>query len=430
MRIASITAGAAGMYCGSCMRDNTLATALQEQGHDALLFSTYTPIRTDEPNVSQQRIFFGGINVYLEQKSGIFRHTPRWFDRLLSGQRLLRWVSKFAVSVRAEELGDLTLSMLDGANGNQRKEVEKFVEWFESHWRPDVILRTSVLLSVTVPELKRRVKAPIIATLQGDDIYLEMLPPDIRAKAIAKIRSNCSHVDGYIATCKYYADFMSGYLGLPRDRFQVVYPGIKLGGDKAESRKPEAGGRKPTIGYFARIAPEKGLHILADAFIHLRKLPGAPDCRLRFSGWLGAHNRKYLNEILTKLTKAGLTNDFEHVDSPSHEDKLGFLQSIDVLSVPAPYREPKGLYVLESLSQAVPVVQPRHGSFPELIEMTGGGLLVNPEDPIDLANGLRKLLEYPGLRQELGSKGQSAVRERFTAETMAKDTLAVLQQYT
>src|SRR5712691_11729186 len=105
MKIASITAGAAGMYCGSCMRDNTLAAALCALGHDALLIPTYTPIRTDEEDVSQKRVFFGGINVYLEQKSGLFRHTPAWFDRLLNFPRLLRWVSKFAVSVRAEDLG-------------------------------------------------------------------------------------------------------------------------------------------------------------------------------------------------------------------------------------------------------------------------------------------------------------------------------------
>src|SRR5262249_50424053 len=154
-----------------------------------------------------------------------------------------------------------------------------------------------------------------------------------------------------------------------------------------------------------------------------------PPARLRFSGWLGDHNKPYFNEILKKLTGAGFSKDVEHVESPSHADKLRFLQSIDILSVPTPYREPKGLYVLEALSQGVPVVQPRHGSFPELIEMTGGGLLVNPQDPVDLANGLRQLLDDSSLRQELARKGHAAVRERFTAEVMARNTLAVLQQH-
>jgi glycosyltransferase involved in cell wall biosynthesis len=427
MRIASITAGAAGMYCGSCMRDNTLAAALCALGHDALLIPTYTPIRTDEANMSQSRVFFGGINVYLEQKSGLFRHTPWWLDRMLNFPRLLRWVSKFAVSVRAEELGDLALSMLDGADGKQRKEVDKLLRWFETSWRPDVVLLTNVLLSGIVPELKRRLKVPVVATLQGDDIFLEMLPPEIRKKAIAKIVANCAEVDGYIATCEYYANFMAGYLGLPRDRFHVVYPGINFPPTQAESRKPKAD--PPTIGYFARIAPEKGLHLLTDAFILLRKTPDAPPCRLRFSGWLGEHNKPYLAGIEKKLADAGLSNEYEHVDSPTLADKVRFFQSIDVMSVPAPYREPKGLYVLEALAQGVPVVQPRHGSFPELVEMTGGGLLVNPDDPADLAQGLRRLLLDEPLRRELGQKGQAAVRERFTAEFMAGNTLAVLQRY-
>src|SRR2546430_17001230 len=114
MRITYITAGAGGMFCGSCLRDNTLVAALIAQGHDALLIPTYTPIRTDEPNVSQKRIFFGGINVYLQQKFALFRHTPWLFDRLLDGQPLLRWVSRFAARTRAEELGELTISMLKG----------------------------------------------------------------------------------------------------------------------------------------------------------------------------------------------------------------------------------------------------------------------------------------------------------------------------
>jgi hypothetical protein len=133
MRIAYITAGAAGMYCGSCMRDNTLVAALCKAGHDAILIPTYTPIRTDEVDVSQQRIFFGGINVYLEQKFWLFRHTPWLFDRLLNFRWLLRWVSRFAARTKYSELGQLTISMLQGEDGKQRKEVDKLVEWLGNH---------------------------------------------------------------------------------------------------------------------------------------------------------------------------------------------------------------------------------------------------------------------------------------------------------
>src|ERR1700747_2713116 len=119
MRIAYITAGAAGMYCGSCMHDNTLVSALTAQGHDALLIPTYTPIRTDEADVSQQRVFFGGINVYLQQKLSLFQHTPWLLDRFFDFPRLLRWVSRFAMKTQAEELGELTISVLKGEHGFQ-----------------------------------------------------------------------------------------------------------------------------------------------------------------------------------------------------------------------------------------------------------------------------------------------------------------------
>src|SRR2546423_1116005 len=101
MKIAYITAGAAGMFCGSCMHDNTLVTPLRARGHDALLTPTSTPIRTDEADVSQSRVFFGGINVYLQQHSSLFRKTPWFIDRLLDIPRLLRWVSRFAVNTQA-----------------------------------------------------------------------------------------------------------------------------------------------------------------------------------------------------------------------------------------------------------------------------------------------------------------------------------------
>ena len=129
MRIAYITAGAAGMYCGSCMRDNTLVAALREAGHDALLIPTYTPIRTDEADVSGARVFFGGINVYLEQKFWLFRHTPRLFDRLLNFRWLLRWVSRFAAKADYSALGQLAVSMLRGSDGKQRKEVAQLTGW-------------------------------------------------------------------------------------------------------------------------------------------------------------------------------------------------------------------------------------------------------------------------------------------------------------
>lgn len=427
MRIAYITAGAAGMYCGSCMHDNTLVVALRRLGHDALLIPTYTPIRTDEPDVSQPRIFFGGINVFLQQKLALFRHTPRLFDRLLDAPGLLRWAGRFASKTRAEELGDLTVSMLKGERGYQRKEVLQIADWFAAEGRPDIIVLSNVMLSGMVHEIVQRINVPVLCTLQGDDIYLEALPPAARQQVLTLIRAHAADIQGYLTTSSFYADFMSGYLGISRDRMHVVYPGLNLDGHDGV---PNARHTPPfTIGYFARICPEKGLHNLAEAYHILRKQPDMPECRLRIAGWLGDHNKKYLQDILAKLADAGLGAEVEHVDCPDHKSKVEFFKSLDVFSVPTTYREPKGLYILEAWANGVPVVQPRHGSFPELIEATGGGELSHVDDPHDLARTLGELIQNPARRLELGQRGQEGVRRHFHAERMAAETVKVFERY-
>jgi glycosyltransferase involved in cell wall biosynthesis len=444
MRIAYITAGAGGMFCGSCLHDNTLAAALVRQGHDALLIPTYTPIRTDEPDVSQKRVFLGGINVYLQQKLGLFRHTPWFLDRLFDARPLLRWVSRFAVKTEASDLGDLTVSILEGEHGHQRKEVDKLVTWLRDEVKPEIVHLTAALLSGLVHEVKQRLNVPVLCSLQGDDIFLESLPESHRSRCLALVRVHCREIDGFVATSAYYADFMSDYLSIPRERIHVVLPGLNLAGHGGH-REPltpnpsplYAGGevlgvrgeRPFTIGYFARICPEKGLHVLTDAFHLFKQTPGTEQCRLHVSGWLGANNQKYFEDIQSKLKERRLHEHFAHLEAPDHDSKVRFLQEIDVLSVPTTYREPKGLYVLEALANGVPVVQPRHGSFPELIEATGGGLLVEPNDPHDLARALRQLFDNAAHRAELGRKGKDAVHSRFHAERMATETTAIYDRY-
>lgn len=426
MRIAYITAGAGGMFCGSCLHDNTLAAALIRQGHDALLIPTYTPLRTDEPDVSYRRVFLGGINLFLQEKLRLFRHTPGFIDRLFDARPLLRWAARLAGKTEAADLGDLTLSLLEGEHGHQRKEVDKLVSWLAEEIRPEVVHLTAALLSGLVHEMKDRLRVPVLCSLQGDDIFLESLPESHRSRCLALVRLHCREIDGFVATSAYYADFMADYLAIPRPRIQVVHPGLNLAGHGAARSEQQ---RPFTIGYFARICPEKGLHNLTEAFHLLKQTPGAEQCRLHVSGWLGGNHHAYFEELRNKINARGLEEHFLHVEAPDHESKVRFFHGIDVLSVPTTYREPKGLYVLEALANGVPVVQPRHGSFPELIEATGGGLLVAPDDPHDLARALRQLLDNPAHRRELGSKGKEAVHGRFHAERMAAETAAIYAQY-
>ncbi len=421
MKIAYITSGAAGSFCGSCIHDNTLAAALIDLGHDALLIPTYTPIRTDETDVTSKRVFFGGINVYLQQKSRLFRWTPWFLDRLLDFRWLLNGVSRFAGSLRYDQLGALALSMLEGEHGNQRKELDKLTAWLEADFRPDVIQFTNLLIGGIAPRLKKTFGVPVLGMLQGDDVFLDALPPEYRRKAIDLMRRNDPTFDGYIVTSAAYADYMADYLKLDRHKMHVVYPGLNLKFHKKNERtKTEP---PLAVGYFARMAPEKGFHVFCQAFRLLQQMPGVPRCVARASGYLGSGNQAYFEACKKDLV------DFEYVDSPDAVSKNRFLESLDVFSVPAVFHEPKGLYVLEAWAHKLPVVQPRSGSFPELIERTGGGLLVEPENPAALAQAWKRLLEDPVERRELGEKGYAGLHAQFHAAAMAQQTLDVYRRY-
>ncbi len=210
-----------------------------------------------------------------------------------------------------------------------------------------------------------------------------------------------------------------------------THPHRLSGAEPPRSRRPAAAARRPALHHrlLRPHLPREGAARPGRGVPAVALRPRRPRCRLRVSGWLGDSNKKYLDDIQKRLKAAGLADDFDHVDSPSHDDKVRFLHGIDVLSVPTTYREPKGLYVLEALANGVPVVQPRHGSFPELLEATGGGVLVRPDDPRDLADALRRLMDDPARGEEFGRKGQEAVHARFHADRMADETAAVYAQY-
>jgi len=426
VKIAYVTAGAAGMYCGSCLHDNALAAALIRGGHDAALIPIYTPIRTDETDVSLDRVFYGAINVYLEQKSALFRHTPWLVDRMLNARGLLDWAGRRGASVDARQLGELTLSVLAGEDGKQAKELERLIDWLAHEFRPDVVNLPNSMLLGLVPEIRRRVGVPVVCTLQGEDIFVEDLDPHYRERVRALMREKARHADAFIVNSRYYRDFMADYLTVPSDRIFVVPLGLNLAGHGSAPPPPD--GPPHVVGYLARICPEKGLHVLVEAFRLLGRALGPDQVRLRVAGYLGPRDRDYRDGIAEQIREWGLAEAVDWVGEVDRKQKIDFLSSLHVLSVPTVYREPKGLYVLEALANGVPVVQPRHGAFPELIEATGGGLLVEPGDAEQLARALGDVLARRDLRRELGQRGQLAVRREFRDDSTAERVLNVYRE--
>jgi len=431
LKIAYITAGAAGMYCGSCMHDNTLARALTRRGVDVQLIPLYTPIRTDEDDVSVDKVFFGGVNVFLQQKSSLFRWLPRFFDRLLDSPRLIRWATASASKTDAKMLGELTVSVLRGNSGHQRKEVGKLADYLSKADRPHIVNFSNMMIAGCGPALKERLGVPLLVTLQGDDIFLDELPEPYKSQAFSEIRRLVQEIDGFIVNSRYYADYMADYFSIPPEKLHIT----PLCLDTADFHEFVNGSPRkidtalpPTIGYLARLAPEKGLHLLVDAFTELRRRPDMDQAQLRIAGYLGDNNRPYAEEQFKRLEKAGLQDAYEYLGAVDRPGKIEFLKGIDLLSTPTLYREPKGLFVLEALAAGVPVVQPSHGAFPELLEATGGGRLFAPEDAGQLANAMHALLVDHEGRRALGETGRQTVHQQFHADAMAESMLQIYEK--
>jgi glycosyltransferase involved in cell wall biosynthesis len=432
MKILYLTGGAGQMYCGSCLRDNALAAELISRGHDVTLLPVYTPTLTDEPNVSQDRVFFGGISVYLQQYVPFFRKSPQWLDRLWDSTPILQLASRRSISTSPKMLGELTVSMLKGEDGFQRKEISKLLDWFRHEELPDLVsLPYSLLLGLAKP-IKEALGRPICCTLQGEDLFLEGLEEPYRSEAKDLIRANIKHVDAFIAVSGYYAGFMPSYLGIPREKIFVVPLGINLQGYQSKLQSSVRSsvserGQPFTVGFFARIAPEKGLHILTHAYLRLRKDGELPGARLEAAGYVAPEHKSYLGDIEREMKESGLGEEFHYRGVLDREKKIAFLRKLDVLSVPATYAEPKGMFLLEAMACGVPLVQPKRGAFTEIIEKTGGGLLVEPDDPESLAAGILKIYRDPALAEKLGQSGYQKVREHFSVARMADRALQVYQ---
>jgi glycosyltransferase involved in cell wall biosynthesis len=420
MKILAFTAGAARMYCGSCLRDNALAAELKRQGHDVILLPLYTPTRTDEANVSERQVFLNGISVCLDQEAAFFRKSHRLLDRLWDAPWMLKLASKTSIEVDPHLLGGMTVSMLRGEAGFQLKEIRKLSEWLRHEAPPDLVTLPNSLLVGLARPIREALNRPVCCTLQGEELFLNQLQEPYRTQAWDLIRSKVADVEGFMAVSQYSAGYWTARLGIPENRMHVVPLGIQLEGYGSAERVAQAPFR---LGYLARIAPEKGLHVLAESYLRLRRETDFSGAVLDVAGYLAPEHRAYLHGVERTMKDAGFGSEFHYAGELDRAQKIEFLSGLDLLSVPATYDEPKGIFLLEAMASGVAVVQPRRGAFPEILEKTGGGVLVDPDDPASLADAIYRLWKDPGERAELGRRGREGVRRHGSVEQMAKRAL-------
>jgi len=420
MRIVQLTPGTGNFHCGSCLRDHAFLKSLREQGHEVVLVPMYLPLVTEGGEQNEIPIFFGGINVFLQTKLALFRKTPRWIDKMFDGQGALMKAAGQIGMTKPKQLGEITIASLKGAAGPQRKEVDRLVDWLVETQEPDVLILSNALLMGLAPRLKEKLKCPIACVLQGEDTFLDDLPEPFRTQAWEQMKSASNSVDLSIAVSEYHASIMAPKLDCP---VTVVHNGMDLSGYP----EPSARGARsvptdpPVIGYLARMCYVKGLSDLVDAFIELKH----PTAVLNIVGTCMPSDEPFVKEQKEKLAAAGLADRASFHPNVTRTEKIEHLSNMTLLSVPAMYGESFGLYVLEANACGVPVLQPRHAAFPEVVGATGGGRLFEPGT---LCEALRSALEEPDEMAALGQTGAETVWKQFNIGAATEKLVRALDQ--
>jgi len=422
MKLLFLTPGTGSYYCGVCMRDNALAKQLCATGHDAFLLPLYLPLTLEESAASPDApVFFGGLNVYLQQRFPWFRNAPRWLDKLVDHPAVLKMLGRFAGMTQGGDTGAITVSMLQGEAGAQNRELDKLIEWIQRGERPDAIWLSTGLLAGVARRIRKETGVPVFCSLQGEDSFLDSLPEPWRAEAWLEMGRRIAELDGVSAPSRFFGSLMEKRLSLRPGSVEVVPNGMTLDDYHPAPAKPNP----PCVGYLARFTPGKGLATVVEGFIALRRRGRVPGVRLRCAGTMTEGDIPFLEQQKRRLAESGLLSEAEFLPSISREEKINFLRTLSVLSVPASYGEAFGLYLLEAMACGVPLVQPNEAAFPEILEASGSGVLVEGRSPEAFAEAWESLLLDPDRAAALGEAGLKAVHREFSMVRMAERFLEI-----
>ncbi|MCP4697952.1 MAG: glycosyltransferase family 4 protein, partial [Gammaproteobacteria bacterium] len=304
MKIIQLTPGSGdNFYCENCLRDNLLVQALRRQRHEAIILPMYLLPKLEETGKGNTApVFFGGINVYLQQKFKVFRKSPGWLDRLLNSRWLLNGAARMAGMTDSEELAETTLSMLRGEEGRQAKELDKLIEWLVSEEQPDVVCLSNALLMGVARRIRQEVKAPVVCLLQDEDEFLEDLPEPLHGQCRQEMIERGKEIDRFVAVSRYYEQKMQAYLELDQQQVTCIYNGLLIDAYQPSAAPPPT----PTIGFLARMYPKKGLEILAEAFVKLKRNEKLSAARLKLAGGKLSCDKSYVEGIRNKLAAAGV----------------------------------------------------------------------------------------------------------------------------
>lgn len=401
--------------------------ALRARGHDVVLVPMYLPLFTEGEDMGAPHIpiFYGAVGVYLGQVFPAFRRLPAWIRGRLDSRRLLDWVARRAGTTRAHGLEDMTLSVLNGENGGQAAELDRLVSWLVHQEKPDLVHLSNALLLGLAGRIRREVGVPVVCTLQDEDSWIDSMEPEAAKRAWALMAEKSRDVAAFTPVSEYYSRVMQNRLkGVPADKFHVIPIGVSADSYGAAQRVPG----QPVIGYLSRMSESLGLGTLVEAFIQIRERGLVKNVKLKITGGKTPEDDAFLAGVKQRLASKGLLEVVEFCPVFDRSSRREFLQSLTVMSVPMRHPEAFGMFMLEAMASGVPVVQPRLGASPEIIEETGGGMCYDPDDPDALVRELESLLLDEPRWRRMSQAGRSAIHNRFEISKVAEKMVTVYEK--
>jgi glycosyltransferase involved in cell wall biosynthesis len=417
-----ITGSGGSFYCGNCYRDMLYVRAIRKVPEIKVkAIPLYLPPDKTVDSSFEKQVFFGAISMFLREKVGFLRNMPAFFDKFLDCKLFLKFAAKQAGATNTEGYEDLTINMIEGDNAFRKQEVNRLVKYIIKDGKPDIIHLSNALILGLARQIKKRIDVKIVCSLLNEDDWIDDMSEPYRSRAWDMIAREAVYVDAFVTPSNYYKSLFINKTGLNGDNIMVV----PLGFDP-EIISPVRPDRTPSsIGFFSRVNIHNGFDKLVDAFLELKQKNVIPGLTLNICGGYTGIDKPFLMSQIKKIRNAGLSKSVKIYPEFHGDKKTEFFNNVDVISVPVNKYDGYGLYILEANSAGVPVVQPATGAFPEIIEITGGGLVYEPDTASELASQLQKLLQDKNKLLKLGEEGSKKVRQELSLNKMAEG-LAVL----
>ncbi len=391
LRVVYLAAGSGTRWCGACVHSIEVVRALRTIGVDAILVPAYLPLSVDESGWPATPIFFGGVSVLLEHYVPLFRHMPAWLDRLWDNRWVLGWLGRLSPVTDPSGLGPLTLSMLAGEEGRQAKELQKLLRFLEQKIRPDIVHLSTGLLVGVARTVHGRLGVPVVATLAGEDNFLEALPEPYRTQGRLLAAERLRELPALVALSSFYRQRVVDYFGLAAKQVWVIPPGVTVNAENCDPNgitHATAGRCELRIGFLGRICREKGFALLADALLLMARGGGDPSLQVFVAGRVEPTFRPQFLRLQRQLRRAGW--DFRYLGPLSSTAKEEFFGSVDVLVLPSSLPEAKAVTAIEAVIRGLPVIAPAQGATLEIVGRTGIGELYWPNTAQRLAEVLRR----------------------------------------